>query len=206
MNWVVVETQSLSFQDDTADSSRFTLTSEQPGLGATPSPARGATSVAMSTQEAPQRVSSPVPIRPETKPRPEIPPKPSLPTSTSPPLDSTDGVTAPSEGKVKSIVSKFSRQEQSEWAEQPSDGPVEVVSSKRLKGRPLVKPKPRRASLPLQLEGQQAPPLPMKRSRRPKVLLEEAVSVECGRSGERQCQNSRTLVSLWQLDGVCLSD
>lgn len=85
---------------------------------------------------------------------------------------------------MKSIVSKFSRQEQSERAEQPGDELVEVISSKHFKRPPVVKPKPRRASFPMQLEGQQAPPLPMKRSRRPKVLLEDAVSVECGRSGE----------------------
>lgn len=97
---------------------------------------------------------------------------------------------------MKSIVSKFSRQEQSEQAEQPDDGLVEAVSSKRFKGPPMVKPKPRRASFPLQLEGQQAPPLPMKRSRRPKVVLEDVVGVEGGRSGERQCQETALCCSV----------
>lgn len=97
---------------------------------------------------------------------------------------------------MKSIVSKFSRQEQSEQAEQPADGLVDIISSKRFKGPPVVKPKPRRASFPLQLEGQQAPPLPMKRSRRPKVLLVDAVSVKCGRSGECQCQDAALCCSV----------
>lgn len=174
----------FSLDDDIIDFCHHTLTSEQPGLGVTPSPAEGATPAAMSIQEGPQRAPSPVLIKPESKPRPEVPPKPSLQSSTSPPPDHCDGVTAPSEGKVKSIVSKFSRQEQSERTEQPADELVEVISSKRFKRPPVVKPKPRRASLPMQLEGQQAPPLPMKRSRRLKVLVEDAVSVECGRSGE----------------------
>lgn len=162
------------------------LTSDQSGLEATRS--GGSDSNTMSIQEGPQRAPSPVPIKPEAKPRPEIPPKPSLQPSTSPPPDHSGSITATSEGKVKSIVNKFRQQEQSEQADQAPDDVGELNSLKRFKKPPVIRPKPRRASFPMQPVDQQAPPLPMKRSRRPKesesAREEEALSVKCGRSGE----------------------
>lgn len=141
----------------------------------------------MSIQEASQRGPSPIPLKPEAKPRPEIPPKPSM-QSTSPPLDDSDSIVTVSEGKVKSIVNKFSKQEQSKKGDQPSNGVAEVTSIKHFKRPPTTKPKPRRTSLPIQQGDVQAPPLPVKRTRRPKEIEqgEEAngVIVQGGRSGK----------------------
>ncbi|TMS02039.1 Rho guanine nucleotide exchange factor 15 [Larimichthys crocea] len=140
----------------------------------------------MSVQEAPQRATSPLPLKPEAKPRPEIPPKPSA-QSNSPPLAHSSSNTSLSEGKVKRIVNQFSKQEseQSEPGEQLTNGTAEVKPLKRFKRPPTVKPKPGRASLPLKLGREQAPPLPAKRSRKPKERGGEegdSVSVEGGRS------------------------
>ncbi|XP_027143742.1 rho guanine nucleotide exchange factor 15 isoform X1 [Larimichthys crocea] len=140
----------------------------------------------MSVQEAPQRATSPLPLKPEAKPRPEIPPKPSA-QSNSPPLAHSSSNTSLSEGKVKRIVNQFSKQEseQSEPGEQLTNGTAEVKPLKRFKRPPTVKPKPGRASLPLKLGREQAPPLPAKRSRKPKERGGEegdSVSLEGGRS------------------------
>lgn len=137
------------------------------------------TSSAMSEQEGPPR--------PQAKPRPEIPPKPSAQPD---PAALTGGGQNVSGAKVKSIVSKFNRQDSvsNEREESAVNGSPKVTKIKRLKRPPTVKPKPKqgRASLPLRL-GEQAPPLPMKRSRKPKETerVEERndVDVEGSRSG-----------------------
>ncbi|XP_051284832.1 rho guanine nucleotide exchange factor 15 [Dicentrarchus labrax] len=141
----------------------------------------------MSVPEASQRSTSPSPVKPEAKPRPEIPPKPT-PQAGSPPPGDGGGSTSLSEGKVKRIVNKFSKQEcvANEPVEQLTNGTAEVTLSKRFKRPPTVKPKPGRSSLQLQIGGEQAPPLPKKRSRKPKeserVEEGDSISVEGGRS------------------------
>lgn len=49
--------------------------------------------------------------------------------------------------------------------EQHTNGSAEPLKHQRFKRPPTIKPKPGRASLQLQIRGEQAPPLPMKRSR-----------------------------------------
>lgn len=143
------------------------------------------TPVNMSVEEASQRATSPVPVKPEAKPRPEIPPKPS-PECSAP--SEPGSIKSFSEGKVKRIVNKFSKQESvhKDSGDQPTNG-TEVTPSKRFKRPPTVKPKPRRSSLQLQIGAEQAPPLPVKRSRKPKDNEQgeeaDSVSVEGGRSG-----------------------
>lgn len=121
------------------------------------------------------------PLDPPAKPRPEVPPKPSAqPEAPS------------SEGKVRSIVSKFSRQDSvsKETEDRAVNGSSKVTKMKRVRRPPSVKPKPKaaRASLPARL-GQQAPPLPVKSSRKPKEAdrVEERsdVHAEGSRSGTR---------------------
>lgn len=137
----------------------------------------------MSVQERP---TSPLPLKPEAKPRPEIPPKPQ---QGSPPLGDRGTSSRRSGGKVKRIVSKFSKQDSNERVEQPTNGTAELTPSKRFKRPPTIKPKPGRASLQLLVGGEQAPPLPMKRSRILKKQKEteggeegDSISVEGGRS------------------------
>lgn len=133
----------------------------------------------MSEQEEPQN--------PPAKPRPEIPPKPSAQAEPAPPTGHPGGLQKVSGGKVRSIVSKFSKQDSvSKTEERTVNGSPKVTKIKRLKRPPTIKPKPKagRASLPMRL-GEPAPPLPMKRSRKPKEADQEgtAVEVEGGRSG-----------------------
>ncbi|XP_008281051.1 rho guanine nucleotide exchange factor 15 [Stegastes partitus] len=128
----------------------------------------------MSIQERP---TSPLPLKPEAKPRPEIPPKPQ---PGSPPLGDRGSSSRLSGGKVKRIVNKFSKQESSELAEQPTNGTTEFTPSKRFKRPPTVKPKPGRASLQLLTGAEQAPPLPMKRSR----VLKKQKTNEGGEEGD----------------------
>ncbi|TNM93824.1 hypothetical protein fugu_002000 [Takifugu bimaculatus] len=115
------------------------------------------------------------PLKPQAKPRPEIPPKPSPQPGPSPPTG--DAVTAQSVsgGKVKSIVSKFSRQDSvsNESEDGAVNGSPEAAKIKRLRRPPTIKPKPKsgRASLPMRTGGEHAPPLPMKRSQKPKVVV-----------------------------------
>ncbi|KAG7243418.1 hypothetical protein INR49_011875 [Caranx melampygus] len=140
----------------------------------------------MSVQETPHQPESPLHCKPEPKPRPEIPPKPTTQAS-SPPL----GDRGSSSGKVKRIVSKFSNQGSvSKRPEaRPTNGTTGHKSHSRFKRAPTIKPKPNRSSLQLQIGTEQAPPLPMKRSRllhKQKEILggDEGggVSVEGGRS------------------------
>ncbi|XP_035004260.2 rho guanine nucleotide exchange factor 15 isoform X2 [Hippoglossus stenolepis] len=142
----------------------------------------------MSVQEASRSQTLPATLKPEAKQRPEIPPKPSTQTG-SPPLGDRGDCTSISSGKVKRIVNKFSRQdsESEEAEERPANGTSEVTPSKRLKRPPTIKPKPGRSSLQLQIKEEQAPPLPMKRSRilqKPTKSVggDEGISVEGGRS------------------------
>lgn len=144
---------------------------------------RSGTPSTMSAQEEP--------LKPQAKPRPEIPPKPSPQPGPSPPTG--DAVTAQSVsgGKVKSIVSKFSRQDSvsNESEDGAVNGSPEAAKIKRLKRPPTIKPKPKsgRASLPMRTGGEQAPPLPMKRSQKPKVVVPtdggNDTDVEGSRSG-----------------------
>ncbi|XP_071316139.1 ephexin-1 [Trachinotus anak] len=144
----------------------------------------------MSVQEASQQPTSPPSLKPETKQRPEIPPKPPTQTS-SPPLGDRGSSTRVSGGKVKRIVSKFSKQDpaSNEPEAQPTNGTSKLKPNKRFKRPPTVKPKPGRSSLQLQMQAEQAPPLPLKRSRllqkqKRSVGGEEgdSISVEGGRS------------------------
>lgn len=142
-----------------------------------------ASSSAMSEQEGP----------PQAKARPEIPPKPSAQPDPSPLTGDVQNV---SEGKVKSIVDKFSRQDSvSNEAERAVNGFPKVTRVKRLKRPPTIKPKPKggRASLPARL-GEQAPPLPMKRSQKPKEADQVAegndTDVEGSRSGTVRVNDS----------------
>ncbi|KAM6894737.1 rho guanine nucleotide exchange factor 19 [Lycodopsis pacificus] len=120
----------------------------------------------MSVQEASQRPTSPLPLKPAAKPKPAIPQKPS-PQTGSPPLGDRGGSASLSGGKVKRIVNKFSKQDSTEPAgAKPTNGTAaRAPLIKRLKRPPTVKPKPGRASLQLQIGGEKAPPLPEKRSR-----------------------------------------
>ncbi|KAK5875858.1 hypothetical protein CesoFtcFv8_026896 [Champsocephalus esox] len=140
----------------------------------------------MSVQDTSRRAATPPPLKPEAKPRPHIPPKPS-PQCTSPPLGERGSFLRRSGGKVKSIVSKFSKNDLTEAEEQPTNGAAEPKAVKRFKRPPTVKPKPNRASLQLQLGGEKAPPLPVKRSRTLKRQNEiegeaDSIRVEGGRS------------------------
>ncbi|XP_028284941.1 rho guanine nucleotide exchange factor 15 isoform X2 [Parambassis ranga] len=132
----------------------------------------------MSVQERP---TSPLPLKTEVKPRPEIPPKPQA--SSPPPGDRR------SSGKVKRIVNKFSKQESVEAKEQPANVATELLPNKKFKRPPTIKPKPGRNGIQRQVAAEQAPPLPMKRSR---ILQKQkdnvggedgdGISVEGGRS------------------------
>lgn len=127
---------------------------------------------------------SPLPPKTDTKLKPGIPPKPSAQPTSLPPINKRL-----SEGKVMSIVSKFSKPGYvaSEPGEQPAGGTADVALSKRFKRPPTVKPKPRPASLSFQVEGGQAPPLPKKVSRKPRGSETgdevDGIGVEGGRSG-----------------------
>lgn len=133
----------------------------------------------MSVQERP---TSPLPLKTEVKPRPEIPPKPQASSPT--PGDRR------SSGKVKRIVNKFSKQESIEAKEEPANVATELLPNKKFKRPPTIKPKPGRNGLQRQVAAEQAPPLPMKRSR---ILQKQkdsvggedgdSISVEGGRSG-----------------------
>lgn len=142
------------------------------------------TTATMSVQEAS------LPLKPQAKPRPDVAPKPST-QSSSPPLEGNT-VSTPdlSTGKVKSIVNKFSLQNSvsNDPEERAANGAAKVKQIRRLKRPPTVKPKPGRARLPLQIGGEQAPPLPIKRSQKPKdgEQVEESNGIsaeEGGRSG-----------------------
>ncbi|XP_068569410.1 ephexin-1 [Cebidichthys violaceus] len=134
----------------------------------------------MSVQEASQR---------PPKPRPEIPQKPSPQTGSPPPGD-RGGSASLSGGKVKRIVNKFSKNESTEAVgKKPTNGTAKVPSTKRFKRPPTVKPKPDRISLQLQIGGEKAPPLPVKRNRSLQRQKEgeggeegDGISVEGGRS------------------------
>ncbi|XP_063756998.1 rho guanine nucleotide exchange factor 15 isoform X2 [Eleginops maclovinus] len=135
----------------------------------------------MSVQEA-------SPLKPQAKPRPHIAPKPS-PESTTPPFGDRGSSARRSGGKVKRIVSKFSKNDSTEVGEQPTNGTAEPKAIKRFKRPPTVKPKPDRARLQLQLAGEKAPPLPVKRNRVLKRQTEcrggeegDSIGVEGGRS------------------------
>lgn len=112
----------------------------------------------MSVQDASQTSTLPSTLKSEAKPKPELPPKPATQAS-SPPLGDRGSCTRLSGGKVKRIVHKFSKQE-SVPAEQPTNG-----TTKQVRRPPSTMPKPGRQSLQLQVNEEQAPPLPMKRSR-----------------------------------------
>lgn len=140
----------------------------------------------MSIQEASQQ--APLPRKPEAKLRLEIPPKPAPQSGSPPPLETAVIADLP-EGNVKRIVNKFSKPEHTskEPGNQPANGTSRVTLSKQSKRPPTVKPKPGRASLQLQIGGELAPPLPLKRNQKPKETEHaeegDSISVEGGRSG-----------------------
>lgn len=124
------------------------------------------------------------------KPRPDIAPKPP-PQSSSPPLQGNTGSTPDlPTGKVKSIVNKFSLQNSvsKDPEDRATNGAAKAKQIRRLKRPPTVKPKPGQACPPLQKGGEQAPPLPIKKSQKPKdgEQVEESNGIsaeEGGRSG-----------------------
>ncbi|XP_036813866.1 rho guanine nucleotide exchange factor 15 [Oncorhynchus mykiss] len=128
----------------------------------------------MSLPEPSIRPTSPLPSRPEAKPRPPISRKPP-PSNGSPSTPSQLGergsTGSNSRGKVKSIVSKFSHPETTPTTRgyaTPTANGTTVNPPLRTRGprrAPTVKPKPSRASIQQSASPDQAPPLPMKRSR-----------------------------------------
>uniref|UniRef100_A0AAZ3QDY2 Rho guanine nucleotide exchange factor 15 n=1 Tax=Oncorhynchus tshawytscha TaxID=74940 RepID=A0AAZ3QDY2_ONCTS len=128
----------------------------------------------MSLPEPSIRPTSPLPPRPEAKPRPPISRKPP-PSNGSPSTPSQLGergsTGSNSRGKVKSIVSKFSHPETTPTTRgyaTPTANGTTVNPPLRTRGprrAPTVKPKPSRASIQQSASPDQAPPLPMKRSR-----------------------------------------
>lgn len=140
------------------------------------------------------------PLKPQAKPRPEIPPKPSPQPDPPPPAGDAVAVQSVSGGKVKSIVSKFSRQDSvsNESEDGAVNGSPEATKIKRLKRPPTIKPKPKsgRASLPMRMGGAQAPPLPMKRSRKPKVVVPADGGNDANVEGSRP---GRGIIKCWQL-------
>ncbi|XP_036404342.1 rho guanine nucleotide exchange factor 15 [Megalops cyprinoides] len=118
----------------------------------------------MSLPEPTPRSQAPIPPKPVPRPKPPVPNKPLDNGSECPPL-AEKGTATKSSGKVKRIVNKFSQQE----GVAGEGGVVEGVESHRVPKRaPTVKPKPPRIP---QKAADQAPPLPVKRSR---MLRKEA--------------------------------
>lgn len=145
----------------------------------------------MSVQEATQHSASPLSGKVEAKLRPEIPPKPSTQPSPSP-LKDGGSTTSSSHGKVKGIVNKFSKKDEAPQNEQHTNSSTELPVRRQFNRPPTIKPKPARASLPLQLKSEQAPPLPVKRSRTLQKQTGSLVSEE-GDAGAEACR-SGTLV------------
>lgn len=112
---------------------------------------------AMSKQE-----QTPSLVKPEVKQRPELPVRSSEQSSSCSPAD-RDDASEPSEGKVKDIVNKFTKQESREQEEHANNCYSELLTC--IKKPPAVKPKPGRISSPPQARAEEAPPLPKKRSR-----------------------------------------
>lgn len=88
-------------------------------------------------------------------------------------------------------MDKFTKQKSvpNELEEHPTNGTAELTQSKQFKRPPTIKPKPCRTSLPLQTGREQAPPLPVKRTRtlqKQKGIVGgeegDGISVEGGRS------------------------
>lgn len=93
-------------------------------------------------------------------------------------------------------MDKFTKQKSvpNELEEHPTNGTAELTQSKQFKRPPTIKPKPCRTSLPLQTGREQAPPLPVKRTRtlqKQKGIVGgeegDGISVEGGRSGTVDC-------------------
>lgn len=145
-------------------------------------------------------------LKPQAKPKPEIPPKPSAQPEASPPAGDAVAAHSLSGGKVKSIVSKFSRQDSvsNESEDGAVNGSPEATEIKRLKRPPTIKPKPKsgRASLPMRTGGEQAPPLPMKRSRKPKVVVAADGGNDADVEGSR---SGRVMIKCWQLASSVLA-
>lgn len=124
----------------------------------------------MSAQESAVCAPSPSPL----PPKPEIKPRPSKPATDSLQIERANN--RGNAGKVKKIVNKFNQPEPAPASAQtqtPSAGPGSVGSTSGPNGvdktspqrqAPEVKPKPR-ATRSSQAAPDQAPPLPMKRSR-----------------------------------------
>ncbi|XP_029609776.1 rho guanine nucleotide exchange factor 15 [Salmo trutta] len=117
----------------------------------------------------PEHFTSPLPPRPEPKPRPPItrkPPSSNGAPSTPSQLGEMGSTAHNSGGKVNSIVSKFSHPETTPTTSGDATRTTSpTLRTRRPRRAPTVKPKPTRPSV-LQSGGpDQAPPLPMNRSR-----------------------------------------
>ncbi|KAG9346353.1 hypothetical protein JZ751_006664 [Albula glossodonta] len=146
----------------------------------------------MSLPEPAPRSQAAMPSKPVPKPRPPIPSKPSHNGSDCP-IVPKRGSTTKTVGKVKRIVSKFTEQEN------VAGGGVTVRSEckREPKRAPTVKPKPQRTP---QTGGEQAPPLPLKMSRRIKRKDTESKNeVPGGGDGGRSAPDGREVEV--QVDG-----
>ncbi|KAG7497967.1 rho guanine nucleotide exchange factor 15-like [Solea senegalensis] len=132
----------------------------------------------MSVQDASQTSTLPSSLKSEAKPKPELLPKPATQAS-SPPLGDRGSCTGVSGGKVKRIVHKFSKHEPVS-EQQPTNGTSEPKPIRTVRRPPSTKPKPGRPSLQHQVKEEQAPPLPMKRSR----FLKKQIESEEGDEGD----------------------
>lgn len=124
----------------------------------------------MSLPEPTPRSQPPMSSKPVPKPRPPIPNKRSHNGSDCPTVPQKSSETKSLQGKVKRIVSKFSEQEC-----MARGGNTEGVMVKRRgpKRAPTIKPKPKQ----IPQTGEQAPPLPVKMSRRATRKEKEANDV-----------------------------
>lgn len=144
----------------------------------------------MSLQEESPRPTSPLTPKSEAKPRPEVPRKPST-QSSSPPLEHRGSGASISGGKVRRIVDRFSKQGAATGEQHHSSRIAKSAQRKHFKRAPSTKPKPARASLQIEIGGERAPPLPLKRHRtllKQKEILGgeegESINVQGGRSGK----------------------
>lgn len=131
------------------------------------------------------------PVKPEVKPKPEVPLRTLLGNSISP-VGGGSG-SGSTQGKVRKMAKKFTKQDSDEAREQLANGAAELSASKQVKKPPEVKPKPDSISTLPQVGAEQAPPLPKKRSRFLKQqsanIGEEGEAMDRRRSGTAAAQS-----------------
>ncbi|KAM4564746.1 uncharacterized protein arhgef15b isoform 1-T2 [Fundulus diaphanus] len=124
------------------------------------------------------------PLNPDVKQRPEVPPRSLYSDSRS--LVGGGSSSGTTQGQVKEIVRRITKQESIDAGEKLANGAAEPSPRKEAKAPPEVKPRPDTGPQPhagTKLAPPLAPPLPKKRSRIPKKLTEsEGVSTDGRRS------------------------